>query len=199
MIELDNNPFHQFKLWLEEALTIEPYDASAAALATADKSGRPSCRLVLLKEFDERGFVFFTNYDSRKSADLLANPYAALTFFWPARMHQVRIEGKVEKTSREESETYYSTRPEGSRYGAWASPQSQVIESRDALLKKVEETKARYPDPDQIPCPEFWGGYRLQPERIEFWMGQNDRLHDRFLYTRDGIHSLDWRCVRLAP
>ena len=172
-----------------------PVEANAMTLATVDGEGRPHCRILLLKGLDERGFTFFTNYDSAKGQQLLVNPFAAMTFFWPALERQVRIEGRVEKVTPEESDAYYQVRPLGSRLGAWASPQSQVIAGREELEGLVKATEARFSD-TQPHCPEHWGGYRLLPERIEFWQGRASRLHDRLNYRLvDG----QWLRERLAP
>jgi pyridoxamine 5'-phosphate oxidase len=199
--DLDDDPFAQFGLWLDQAMAADPLDPTSVVLATADRRGRPSARVVLLKGFDEQGFVFFTNYDSRKGRELAENPWAALAFFWAALDRQVRVEGEVEKVSAAESDAYYASRPLGSRLGAWASPQSRPLASRDdleqALVRLAEEAEARQVRGEILPRPEFWGGYRLRPESIEFWQGRPSRLHDRFLYERqpDGL----WRRTRLAP
>jgi pyridoxamine 5'-phosphate oxidase len=164
-------------------------------LATADAAGRPSARMVLLKGFDERGFVFYTNYGSRKAGELDANPAAALVFWWPPLQRQVRVEGNVERVSREESEAYFRTRPLGSQLGAWASAQSQVIAGRAELERRLEELTARYGDGD-VPLPPFWGGYRIRPEVVEFWQNRPNRLHDRLRYRRT---PTGWTIDRLSP
>lgn len=189
------DPIEQFKDWFAEAFAAAQPDAEALTLSTATPGGRVSARIVLLKGCDERGFVFFTNYESRKGLELANNPYAALTFYWHTLNRQARIEGKVEKVSPEESERYYQTRPRGSQLGAWASPQSQEIVSREVLEQRVAEVAARF-ETEPIQCPPFWGGYLLRPDSIEFWQGRESRLHDRILYTwqNDG-----WRITRLAP
>ncbi|HHJ1298452.1 pyridoxamine 5'-phosphate oxidase [Pseudomonas sp. P1B16] len=190
-------PFALFHQWFADAVKTEqpPVEANALTLATVDGEGRPHCRVLLLKGLDERGFTFFTNYESAKGQQLQANPFAAMTFFWPALERQVRIEGRVEKVTAKESDDYYQVRPLGSRLGAWASPQSQVISGRETLEALVKATEARFSD-TQPHCPEHWGGYRLLPERVEFWQGRTSRLHDRMNYRLvDG----QWLRERLAP
>lgn len=164
-------------------------------LATVDAEGRPHCRVLLLKGLDEQGFTFFTNYTSAKGQQLEARPFAAMTFFWPTLERQVRIEGDVVKVTAQESDAYYQVRPLGSRIGAWASPQSQVIADREELSGLLQATQARFSD-TQPHCPEHWGGYRLLPQRIEFWQGRPSRLHDRLNYLLEGT---DWKRERLAP
>lgn len=170
-------------------------DTAPVALATADSDGRPSIRVVLLRGADARGFVFFTNYDSRKGRELVANPRAALCFHWVALDEQIRVEGQVERVSAEESDEYFASRPRGSQLGAWASAQSDVLQSRETLEEQYREVERRY-DGAVVPRPPFWGGFRLVPDRIEFWYGRPDRLHDRLLYTREGR---GWRIERLYP
>jgi pyridoxamine 5'-phosphate oxidase len=194
--DLAAGPMEQFQRWLALAAEADPNDYTSMTLATADREGRPSARIVLLKGYDERGFVFFSNYESRKAGEMAENPFAALLFYWPAFERQVRIEGRVEKTSREESEAYYRTRPRGSRIGAWASRQSAVIGGRAELEKEVRALEERFPD-DDIPPPDYWGGYRLVPERVEFWQGRPDRLHDRLRYGR--LPDGSWTVERLSP
>ena len=189
-----DDPIAQFKKWFEEALQAEQPDPEAMTLSTATSSSRVSGRIVLLKGVDERGFVFFTNYESRKSHELMANPYAALTFYWSSLNRQVRIEGSIEKVTAQESEDYFQTRPRGSQLGAWASPQSTEIASREALDQKLAEMEERFKN-QQIPCPPFWGGFRLKPTEIEFWQGRENRLHDRIVYTLDDR----WKLSRIAP
>lgn len=193
--DLAADPFTQFGLWLEQAIAADPQDPTAMTLATADRQGRPSARVVLLKGFDERGFVFYTNYDSRKGRELAANPWAALSFFWAPLHRQVRIEGTVEKIAAAESDVYYASRPLGSRLGAWASPQSRPIADRAELERALAEVAARH-EQGELPRPEFWGGYRLRPETIEFWQGRPSRLHDRILFQRG---PGGWQRQRLAP
>jgi pyridoxamine 5'-phosphate oxidase len=193
--DLAANPIDQFRLWLDQAMTVDPKEFTAMTLATADREGRPSARVVLLKGVDERGFVFYTHYDSRKGRELLENPRAALVFYWSAQDRQVRVEGTIEKTSRAESEAYFASRPLGSRVGAWASPQSRRISGREELERKVREAGERFGE--DVPLPPEWGGFRVHPETIEFWQGRPSRLHDRLRYSLDGEGH--WRIERLAP
>jgi pyridoxamine 5'-phosphate oxidase len=192
---LDPDPIAQFRKWFDEALASGIPEPNAMTLGTADKNGRVSCRTVLLKAYDDRGFVFFTNYGSRKARQIAENPHAALLFPWVALARQIEIAGPVEKISNAESLAYFLSRPVGSRLGAWVSDQSQVISSRNVLLTKYEELKKQFAD-GEIPKPDFWGGYRVIPETIEFWQGGGDRLHDRFLYAKK---NRTWSHVRLSP
>jgi len=193
---VDPNPVTQFQRWLDEAITADIHLPEAMTLATATTDGKPSARLVLLKRVDENGFVFFTNYRSAKARDLDNNPFAALVFYWPQFERQVRVEGKVQRTSVAESLEYFQTRPRESQIGALASPQSEVISGRDVLEKRSAELEQLYGD-RTIECPSYWGGYRLVPERVEFWKGRVGRLHDRILYEREIDGS--WTIKRLAP
>ena len=195
MSHLKENPIQQFEAWFEEALEAVQHEPNAMALATVS-GGRPDSRIVLLKGFDERGFVFYTNYNSKKGQDIAANPRVALTFWWPELARQVRIEGIADKLSVEESNAYYQTRDRESRLGAWASPQSQPISNREELEQQVKAVSERFADQAIIPCPPHWGGYLVQPERIEFWQGRPSRLHDRLVYEKvEG----SWEIQRLAP
>jgi pyridoxamine 5'-phosphate oxidase len=193
--QLDDDPVAQFGRWFGEAERADLIEPNAMTLATSSPDGRPSARIVLLKGFGPDGFVFFSNYASRKGDELAANPNAALVFWWPPLERQVRLEGRVERTTTEESEAYWASRPLGSRLAALASAQSQVLAGREELVRRVEELAARHRDGD-VPLPEAWGGYRLVPDAFEFWQGQPNRLHDRFRYTRrqDG-----WLVERLSP
>jgi pyridoxamine 5'-phosphate oxidase len=194
-ISVDADPIIQFDRWFDEVLNAGQPDPEAMTLSTGTAEGLVSARIVLLREFDQRGFVFFTNYQSRKARELAAHPRAALTFFWSSHNRQVRIEGKVEKITRQESEEYFNTRPRGSQLGAWASPQSDEITSRNELEESMAKFERKFSN-IPVPCPPFWGGYRVKPEKIEFWQGRENRLHDRILYTlRHGV----WSISRLAP
>jgi len=190
-----SNPFVQFTKWFDEALRSSIPVPNAMTLATSTSSGKPSARIVLLKECDNHGFVFFTNYDSRKGRDLAQNSEAALLFFWAELERQIRIEGRIEKVSVQESEDYFVTRPLGSRLGAIASPQSEVLASRDVLQARFDEAARRYGDQPQR--PPHWGGYRLIPQAMEFWQGRPSRLHDRLRYRPDDKGN--WTIERLAP
>ena len=185
----------QFTIWWNEAVSSNIHEVNAMTLATSTKEGIPSARIVLLKDYDERGFVFFTNYNSIKGQELELNPYAALVFFWKELERQVRIQGSVEKTSSEESDAYFISRPQGSRLGAWASPQSAAIENRKILEEKLELYTTEFNG--EIPRPPHWGGYRVVPAVIEFWQGRPSRLHDRIRYTKQPTG--EWKIERLAP
>ncbi|MHB1422225.1 MAG: pyridoxamine 5'-phosphate oxidase [Gemmataceae bacterium] len=194
--DVDADPIRQFEKWFEQARAANLTEPNAMTLATAAADGQPSARVVLLKAFDASGFAFFTNYDSRKGRELAANPRAALLFFWAELQRQVRIEGTVERVSEAESDAYFRSRPLGSRLGAWASPQSEVIPSRDVLEERVREQMRRFPD-GEVPRPPHWGGYCVRPLTIEFWQGRPDRLHDRLRYQR--VQPDGWRLERLSP
>lgn len=189
------DPFALFERWYAEALSAGIDEPAAMALATSTAAGEPSVRMVLLRGFDSRGFVFFTNYRSRKAAELTENPRAALVLYWHGLDRQVRIEGIVTVTSAEESDAYFRTRPEGSRLGAWASPQSEVVAGREVLETEMVALERRFPN-GNIPRPENWGGYRVVPHAIEFWESRESRLHDRLRFVREGE---GWRRERLAP
>jgi pyridoxamine 5'-phosphate oxidase len=193
---VDRDPLTLFHRWLNEAITSGIHLAEAMTLATATPDGKPSARLVLLKQADERGFVFFTNYNSRKARELDSNQQAALVFYWPHFERQVRVEGKVERVSAEESDDYFKTRPRESQLGAWASPQSESIASRAQLQARADELSSLY-EGQEIPRPEHWGGFRVRAERIEFWKGRTGRLHDRIVYEVQPGGG--WTIGRLAP
>lgn len=194
--DLDADPLRQFQTWFEAAIATGIPEPNGMSLATVDESGQPWLRTVLLKLYDQRGFVFFTNYESRKSRQIGGNPQVALLFPWVALARQVKINGRAERIPSRESLAYFMTRPRGSQIGAWASPQSQVIHSRSLLDEKVEQVKRKFARGD-IPLPDFWGGYRVIPSRIEFWQGRDNRLHDRFAYSREADGH--WSIARLAP
>jgi pyridoxamine 5'-phosphate oxidase len=192
--DVDPDPILQFEKWFEEALHAGLIEPNAMTLATSTRDGHPSARVVLLKGADANGFVFFTDYRSRKGAELDANPHVSLCFWWDALQRQVRISGTAVRVSREETAAYFHTRPHGSRVGAWASQQSATLASREMLEKEVERLERAYPD--DVPLPPHWGGYRVTPDFIEFWQGRPSRLHDRIVYTRDGSA---WKIGRLSP
>lgn len=192
---IDPDPFTQFSAWFDEYVNSKPIEPNAMVASTVGSAGRPSSRVVLLKGFDRNGFVFFTNYESKKAADLDLNPQVALHFFWPELERQINISGTVTRTSREESEAYFATRPVESRIGAWASRQSRVLVSRQELEERVAEMQTRF-EGAEIPCPPFWGGFRVRADRFEFWQGRQNRLHDRIVYTRLGDA---WAISRLSP
>jgi len=193
---VDRDPLKLFQRWLDEAIAAGIHLPEAMTLATSTTEGKPSARLILLKEADERGFVFYTNYNSPKARELDSNPQAAMVFYWPQLERQVRVEGAVNLTSADESDAYFKTRPRESQIGALASPQSEVIPSREALQQRVRELEKLY-EGREVERPAHWGGYRLLPERIEFWKGRPGRLHDRILYERQADGS--WHRFRLAP
>jgi pyridoxamine 5'-phosphate oxidase len=190
------DPFDQFAVWFAEALDAQVIESNAMTLATATADGKPAARIVLLKDFDHNGFVFYTNYEGRKGCELTDNPHAALLFYWAELTRQVRVEGTTERVTAEESDAYFRTRSPLSRLGAWASRQSTVISGRQELDDKLAELQEQYPD-DEIPLPPFWGGFRVTPHTFEFWHGRPNRLHDRIRYRPDG-HGR-WTRERLAP
>lgn len=193
--DVNANPIIQFTKWFKEAVESKVNEPNAMTLATASVEGKPSARIVLLRNFDENGFIFYTNYTSRKGGEILKNPYASILFFWPELERQVRIEGKLSKQSAEESDNYFNTRPRTSKIGAWTSEQSRVVASRKALDDEYEKNSLKYPG-ENVPRPIYWGGYVLEPNSIEFWQGRPNRLHDRLLYTK--VNS-GWKIDRLAP
>lgn len=199
-LDLDDvraHPVAQFRYWFEEAMSAELPEPNAMTLATVSPQGQPSARIVLLKGFDESGFVFFTNYRSQKGLEMATNPRVALVFLWLELQRQVRIEGIVAKIDPEESTRYFQSRPKGSQIGAWASPQSKVIESRQLLEQRVEALNRQYNGHEVLPRPEDWGGFIVRPQRLEFWQGRPSRLHDRIQYTRQENGA--WKIERLAP
>jgi len=193
--EMAADPFHQFEQWFQTVHDSTEDEVNAMTLATVGSDGQPRARVVLLKEVDDQGFIFFTNYESQKAQDLAHNPKASVLFFWPAVERQIRIEGVVEKIDSVRSEAYFKTRPKGSRLGALSSRQSSVIGSRDELEQTFEQVQEQFRD-EEIPMPEFWGGYRLIPHQFEFWQGRTNRLHDRLRYRRQGQA---WILDRLSP
>ncbi|MBN6074378.1 pyridoxamine 5'-phosphate oxidase [Aggregatibacter actinomycetemcomitans] len=192
--ECHSNPITQFEHWLDDAINAQVNEPTAMNLATVNENGRPSNRMVLLKEVNAQGFVFFTNYHSRKGRAIEQQPYVALTFFWPELERSVRIEGKVEKIPAEQSDAYFASRPYTSRIGAWASEQSAVISGYKSLLAKAALIAAQHPL--NVPRPPHWGGYLVTPDRIEFWQGRPSRLHDRICYL---LENGEWKNVRLSP
>ena len=195
--DIKADPIHQFSIWFQDATEADLLEPNAMTLATADADGKPSARIVLLKDYSDRGFVFYTNYESNKSQQLAANPQAALVFFWDKLERQVRIEGKVAKISPTESDDYFHSRPLGSQIGAWVSDQSRVINDREVLETKQRKLEQQYQNSEQIPRPEHWGGWRVIPQTIEFWQGRPSRLHDRLVYNLQSDGT--WQISRLAP
>ncbi len=193
--DLAADPTVQFRRWFDEALAAGLHEPNAMTVATAGRDGRPSARVVLLKGFDERGFVFYTNQEGRKGREIAENPYCALLFYWGELERQVRIEGRASPVPGEESDAYYESRPRGSRLGAWASAQSHEVADRGALEERLRSLEAEY-EGREVPRPPFWGGYRVEPEAFEFWQGRENRLHDRLVYRR--AHE-GWGVVRLQP
>ncbi len=196
--DLRNDPLEQLKMWLKEAIEINRgpwYEANAVSLATASGDGMPNVRTVLLKEIDHEGLIFYTNLQSTKARELRENPRAAIVFHWAQINRQVRVQGEVEQVSRDKAAEYFASRPRGSQLGAIVSRQSELIDSREQLESRIEEAAAKY-DGRDVPMPEFWGGYRLVPDSIEFWQGRDSRLHDRLRYCRDGP---EWIIERLSP
>lgn len=193
--DVSRDPFEQFRRWFEEATARDRVEANAMTLATADAQGRPSARTVLLKNVDDRGFIFYTNLRSRKAAELDANTHAALLFWWRPLERQIRIEGVVEHVPQSMAEAYFAQRPRGSQLGAWASRQSTIIEDRNVLEQRLETIEKEYAG-REVPCPSFWGGFRICPHAMEFWQGRASRLHDRLRYRREGSA---WLLERLSP
>lgn len=196
--DVDPDPIVQVERWMEAWAAVAPNEPTAVVLATADAAGRPSARTVLLRGFDARGCTVFTSYDSRKGAELAANPYGTILCSWVPVLRQVHLRGPVAEVPRAESESYFATRPRGSQLAAWASHQSSVLEDRAELEARFEEAEARFAD-GEVPCPPYWGGYRLVPEEIELWQGRVNRMHDRLRYEREPSAPSGWRIVRLSP
>ena len=191
---VDKNPVNQFRIWMEEALKGDFYEPTAFSLSTVSNENKPSSRILLLKGYDDRGFVFYTNYTSRKGEELEQNQNAAMLFFWDKFERQIRIEGQIVKVSKEESESYFQSRPYASRIGAWASQQSKLLKSRFTLLRQAAMLMVKYKT--DVPLPDFWGGYRLIPNAVEFWQGRESRLHDRIKYVKN---NGNWDIIRLYP
>lgn len=192
---INSNPVLQFEKWFKEAIDGKVNEPNAMTVATATKDGKPSARILLLRNFDENGFIFYTNYTSRKGSEIMENPHCALLFFWPELERQVRIEGTLQKQTSEESDIYFQSRPRESKLGAWTSEQSKIISSRKVLDEEYEKLSKKYPE-ENVPRPPYWGGYVLKPFSIEFWQGRPSRLHDRILYT---FEKNNWKIERLAP
>lgn len=195
--DLKPEPIAQFDIWFQQALDIHQMDANAMTLSTVSGEGKPSSRIVLLKGFDERGFIFYTNYSGEKSVEIGQNPYVSLCFYWPDLDRQVRIDGKAERVPRKESAEYFAIRPRESQIGAWASDQSSPAENREELESKFNQMTKRF-DNEQVPLPDDWGGYVVEPQKVEFWQGRANRLHDRFVYQLELEHA-NWTIQRLYP
>ena len=193
------NPYRQFELWFDQALKAEVPEPNAMTLATATPKGVPSARIVLLKGLDENGFVFYTNYSSKKGQELSENPHVSLVFFWQQMARQVRVDGLAERIPKSASQAYFNNRPHGSKLGAMTSPQSQVIANREFLESKYLEAEALYEGETEIDVPDFWGGFIVKPYRMEFWQGRSNRLHDRLQYLLQKIEPKEWKIERLAP
>ena len=191
------NPFKLFEEWFEEAKKSELNDPNALALATSNKEGVPSVRMVLLKGFNEKGFVFYTNLNSKKSGDIQSNPHASMCFHWKSLLRQIRIVGKINSVSNKDADEYYNSRAYGSRIGAWASKQSTVLDNRDQLFQAIEDFKKKYPDENKVPRPKYWSGWNLTPDEIEFWLDGENRIHERLKYTRD--QTGNWNKSLLSP
>jgi pyridoxamine 5'-phosphate oxidase len=196
--DLAADPVSMFRRWLADTVAAGVHEPNAMVVTSVSVGGRPSARMVLLKAVDERGFVFYTNYDSRKGRELDAEPASALLFPWHELQRQVRVEGRAERVSREESEAYFASRPRASQLGAWASPQSDEVAAREELEQRYAETEARFADSEEVPLPPNWGGFRVVPDVVEFWQGRKGRMHDRLVYRRTGDES-PWSIERLAP
>ncbi|MEV8393660.1 MULTISPECIES: pyridoxamine 5'-phosphate oxidase [unclassified Streptomyces] len=202
--DLTPAPMEQFARWFKDAVSAGVHEPNAMVIATATPDGRPSSRMVLLKAYDDRGFVFFTNYTSRKSGEIESNPSVSLLFPWHPLARQITITGTAVRTGRDETAAYFRTRPHGSQLGAWASDQSSPIASREELLQRYDELASRYPEDERVPVPPQWGGYRVTPRTVEFWQGHENRLHDRLRYVREGegegaAEGVGWRVERLCP
>ena len=190
------DPISQFRAWYDEAVALGLAEPNAMTVATAGRDGRPSARVVLMRGYDERGFAFFTNYESRKGSEIGANPFACCVFFWQSMERQVRVEGGVVRVPEAESDEYFAGRPRMSKLGAWVSHQSGVVAGRDVLEREMEALQAKYPG-DEVPRPPHWGGFRVVPDAVEFWQGRRSRLHDRLIYRREGEGR--WKVERLSP
>ena len=193
------NPIELFKNWMDDAIKSEPNDPNALALATSDKNEIPSVRMVLLKDFSESGFVFYTSFNSPKSITLKNNPNASMCFHWKTLLRQIRITGSVSSVSDEEADNYYKSRPYDSRIGAWASQQSQILKSREEILSEIEKFKKKYPNEENVPRPKYWSGWKLSPVEIEFWLGGRSRIHERLKYIKKQNQNKDWERVLLNP